>query len=373
MRLLRKSLVVVYTRHAGKCSHKNDEAYARCECSKWLRWSRDGKQHRQAAGTRTWGIAEQRAVELQKRLDSGGIALTATTAKVPTIAAWAQTFITNKQNKGVTPATERKVTYHVGLFEQFMSARSKFFPADITVPDCVAFRASWSSWKSSVTKAKGQQNIRGFVKLMGRVDLLPVFDTILKSKADKARLTPKPFTEEELKRLLAQVAATFPDKVKAARVTALIHLMAGTGIAIVDAATLEIASLEGGRLSIERKKTGKTVQQRLDPALHRELLAVTNGNPKYVFWNGSSLPTSATTVWQSDLRKVMIDAGCYIRGNLSHRLRDTAVDFWLGEGCSMTEIASLLGDSPLVVDLHYRDWASKRMEDRLAKLPVRTW
>jgi integrase len=373
MRLQRKSTVTVYTRHAGTCPHKSDESFPRCGCSKWMRWSRDGHQRRQAAGTRTWGVAEKAAGELQRRLDSGEVAPPPAASATPTIAAWAETFITNKQTKGVTPATERKVRYHVGLFEQFMSARSKFFPADITIPDCVAFRASWSSWKSSVTKAKAQQNIRGFVKLMGRGDLLTVFDTIIKTKADKARLAPKPFTEAELKRLLAQVPVTFPDKVKAARVTALIHLMAGTGIAIVDAVTLEIASLEGGRLSIERKKTGKTVQQRLDPALHKELLAVTNGNPKYVFWNGTSLPTSATTNWQTDLRKVMIDAGCYIHGNLSHRLRDTAVDFWLGAGCSMTEIAALLGDSPLVVDLHYRDWASKRMEERLAKLPVRTW
>ena len=39
----------------------------------------------------------------------------------------------------------------------------------------------------------------------------------------------------------------------------------------------------------------------------------------------------------------------------------------------MTEIAALLGDSVAIVEKHYADMASKRMEDRLAKLPVRTW
>jgi site-specific recombinase XerD len=375
MRLQRKSIVAVYTRHAQSCSHKKDESYPRCDCSKWLRWSRDGHQHRQAAGTRTWGLAEKAAAELQRRVDNGeisdGVAPPAPPASL-SIAAWAETFITNKHSKGVGAATERKIRYHLSTLEAFMAARSKFFPQAVTVTDMVEYRASWSSWKSGVTRAKAQQNIRSFVRFMGRVDLLPVLDTIIKSREDTARLAPRPFSEAELKKLLAQVPLTF-DGSKAARVTALIHCMVSTGLAIRDTVQLEKNSIKDGWLKIDRQKTGKEVQQKLDPALHRELLAVTNGNPRFVFWSGEGTPVSAVTNWQTELRKVMKAAGVYIQGNLSHRFRDTAVDFWLGAGCSMTEVAAMLGDTVATTEKHYADLASGRMKERLSKIPGRTW
>ncbi len=190
---------------------------------------------------------------------------------------------------------------------------------------------------------------------------------------DKERLKPKPFTEAELKKLLAHVPKTFSDPLAAARVTALIHCMVSTGLAIRDTIQLERENIGGGWLKIDRQKTGKAVMQKLDLALHRELLAVINGNPRYIFWNGTSLPTSATTNWQHDLRLLMRNAGLWIKGNLSHRFRDTAVDFWLGAGCSMTEIAAMLGDTVAIVEKHYADLASKRMEERLSKIPARSW
>jgi hypothetical protein len=42
-------------------------------------------------------------------------------------------------------------------------------------------------------------------------------------------------------------------------------------------------------------------------------------------------------------------------------------------GCSMTEVAAMLGDTVAIAEKHYADLASKRMEDRLAKLQARTW
>jgi hypothetical protein len=89
---------------------------------------------------------------------------------------------------------------------------------------------------------------------MGRVDLLPVLDTIIKSEEDNARLSPKPFTEGELKRLLAKVPVTFPDAVKAARVTALIHCMVSTGLAFAKPCSLRRVKFEtdGSRSSGKR-------------------------------------------------------------------------------------------------------------------------
>ena len=101
-----------------------------------------------------------------------------------------------------------------------------------------------------------------------------------------------------------------------------------TGLAIRD--TVQLEQEHKGRLAAHRaSEDGSACSPAVGPGLYEELLTVTNGNPKYVFWNGTSLPESATGLWQTDLRQLMKQAGVWIKGNFSHRFRDTAVDFWL--------------------------------------------
>jgi len=178
----------------------------------------------------------------------------------------------------------------------------------------------------------------------------------------------------ELKTLLAQVPKTFAaEPEKAAQLTVLIHFMVSTGVAIRDAVQLERKNITGGWLRIKRQKTNRPVERKLDAGLIKELKAVANSNPKYIFWNGTSRPTSATGLWQAYMRHVMKDAELWIEGNLFHRFRDTAVDYWLGAGCSVVEIAALLGDTVPIVEKHYRKLMSARMQERLSKIPTRSW
>jgi hypothetical protein len=136
---------------------------------------------------------------------------------------------------------------------------------------------------------------------------------------------------------------------------------------------LERSQIADGWLRIERQKTGRPVLQRLDPVLHTELIATQNGNPKYIFFQGNGTTESETKRLHTVMRGVMKTAKVYIKGDVFHRFRDTAVDYWLGEGWSLDEVAEALGDTVAVVQKHYKDLASKRMEARLAKLPIRSW
>jgi integrase len=386
----RRATVTIYVRHQSGCRYarRQGRTFARdCDCVKWLRYSGEaclcgyrhtGRQHRLTAGTRSWGLAEEKREELQRRLDTGETGqLPSVQEEVqPTVAQAIETFITAKESEGCGKATIRKLRDQLGRLERFLSERSKFFPPEITAQDCIEFRSGWT-WKSGVTRQKAQQNVRGFLRACCKEnlpDLLAALKTIRLSKADVTRLEPQPFSEDELTTLLAQIPKTFPPPdPRAARLTALIHLQVSTGLAIRDTVQLERENIAGGWLRIKRQKTGKPVEQKLDSGLCRELLAVANSNPRYIFWNGASLPTSATGLWQADLRTLMGDAGLWIKGNLSHRFRDTAVDFWLGAGCSIVEIAAMLGDTVTIVEKHYRKLLSKRMAERLSKVPTRSW
>ncbi len=381
IKLYRKPEVVIYTRHKPTCPQAENESSARCECAKWLRYSLEGKQHKVPAGTRSWTVAEEKREELQKRLTSGRTvdgqvtkAAQQEQQRQRSIEQAIKVFVAKKEGDGFLKATIRKLERQLQVFESFLAARSKFFPHEITDDDIIVYRNSRSEWKSGLMKQKAHQNLRSFLKFVkADPDAIAALKPIKLTRVDIERTEPKPFSEDELTRLLAQVPKTFPDATKAARVTALIHLQVSTGLAIRDAVTLERKNIEGGRLSIRRQKTNKTVDQRLDIGLYQELTRVLNGNPRYIFWSGEGIATSATTNWQHDLRELMTDAKVWIKGNLSHRFRDTAVDFWLGSGYSMTEVAAALGDTVAIAEKHYARLASKRMSDRMARLPVRTW
>jgi integrase len=370
-----KSVVTVFVRHRESCSYRGrGEFYLGCQCSKFLRYSRNGKQHRQAAGTRTWQVAEDKAVELQEQLDRGDTPKPIIArGPQPTIADCIDTFITKKESENISARRVKKLRFQLDHFEAFMSARSILFPSLITAADVIDYRASWEKMWTTTTRQKAQQNIRSFLRACCREnlnDLLAALGTIRLSKQDKERLEPKPFTEKEIKELFAQIPKTFePDMV--AKATLLVKFMIATGVAIRDSVQLNRRrSLRDGWLRINRQKTGRPVRQHLDPALYRELA---EGDGEYVFWDGKYQVTSAVTAWQDDIRLLMQNAGVWIEGNTTHRFRDTAVDFWLGQGCELTEIAAMLGDTVAVCERHYANLASARMEERLAKTPKRSW
>src|SRR5262249_50235242 len=149
--------------------------------------------------------AEEKRDEAQRRIDAGeAIPLPAEPQK--TIAQAIATFILKKQGEQVTAETIQKIRQRLTLFERFLAARSRFLPSEITPDDVIEFRASWTL-KSGVTRQKAQTTLKSFLKhacphaetlrnALGRIKL---------SKEDDARLEPKPFTEQELKRLLLQV------------------------------------------------------------------------------------------------------------------------------------------------------------------------
>jgi integrase len=369
-RLTRPPLVVVYTRHNSSCPAKHHGDFHRgCDCPKWLRFSLDSKQKREPAGTRSWTQAEERRAERQRQLDTGeSPTAQAAPATAGTITQAVQNFLSAKEDENVGESTMRKLRYQLGLFEQFLSARSKFFPAEITPQDVLDFRSTWKTW-SDLTRIKAQQNLRGFIRSAcreNRTDVLDALKTIRPSREGIERRKPKPFSEDELASILSVVKDD-------AKMTALVHCMASTGLAIADAVQLERKNIADGWLRIERVKTGRSVRQKLDAGLHAELMAVLNGNPRYVFWHGAALPESECKRLQGHMREIMQSAGCYIKGNVFHRYRDSAVDTWLGLGWSMTDVSAALGDTLAICERHYADLASKRFEDRLAKLPVRTW
>ena len=53
------TVVTIFVRNSAACKYVGDEFHKGCRCRKHLRWSKDGKQYRITAGTRSWEGAER--------------------------------------------------------------------------------------------------------------------------------------------------------------------------------------------------------------------------------------------------------------------------------------------------------------------------
>ena len=66
-------MLSVYTRHSQKCPHRDDIAWRRCRCPKWIQGtpSEDHEFLRTSAQTRTWEQAEAKARQLEEAARPG--------------------------------------------------------------------------------------------------------------------------------------------------------------------------------------------------------------------------------------------------------------------------------------------------------------
>jgi len=124
-----------------------------------------------------------------------------------------------------------------------------------------------------------------------------------------------------------------------------------------------------------RQKTGTHVSVPIPANVARELLAVLNGNGRYVFWSGEGDKERITKSWAKYIIAPLFKAAqIESNGNLrSHRLRDTfAVDL-LEKGVPLEEVSKLLGhESIRTTERSYAKWVKGR-QDRLEALVIGTW
>jgi integrase/recombinase XerD len=224
-----------------------------------------------------------------------------------------------------------------------------------------------------------RERCRAFLRYSCEAQWLIRVPALPKIKVDEPPTMP--LTAEEYARLLKAIPATFPDKERQDKVRALIQLMRWSGLAIVDALTLEHSEIQWDkakkvhRVVTARQKTGTHVSVPIPANVARELLAVLNGNERYVFWSGEGEKARITKSWAKYIIAPLFKAAkIESNGNLrSHRLRDTfAVDL-LEKGVPLEEVSKLLGhESIRTTERSYAKWVKGR-QDRLDALVIGSW
>jgi len=371
-------VITIFVRHTPGCKWTGEEFAKGCKCRKHFRWSKDGKQFRRMAGTRAWGEAEELKRKLEDQL-AGRNSEVKAGDDARTVQNAIDVFLQDKKVQGVTASVMGKYTRELARLREYCERNNAYTVQGITRELLTGFCATWPDlYPSSYTRAKVRERVRSFLRYCYEVQWLARIPALPKMKIEEPPTLP--LSEAEYTRLLKAVKNTITED-RQAPVHALIQLMRWSGLAIRDALTLKrteiIQDKAKGihRIVTARQKTGTHVSVPIPPDVAKELLAVLNGNPEYVFWSGEGEEESITKSWSKLYLAPLFEAAkLSVNGYLkSHRLRDTfAVDL-LEKGVPLEEVSKLLGhESIKTTERHYSKWMKGR-QDRLDSLVTNSW
>jgi integrase/recombinase XerD len=290
---------------------------------------------------------------------------TDTTPK-PTIADWRDKFLNDSEARNLSHETIRKYKLLFSQLEKFAAVKGIVTADKIQLDDLTEFRATWEDGPlSSLKKLERLRSVYRFaVKRKWVTENL--------AKEIKTPVVPDnptlPFTDEEMKRILA--AAKQSKRYAANSVYVFILVMRYSGLRISDVTMLARDSVSGRRIKLYTAKTGAHVSMLLPQFVVDALSLVKSRNPKYFFWSGESTMEAAVSLWRKRLAEIFKDAK--IDGH-SHQFRDTFAVALLSSGVSLEHVATLLGNSVKVVQKHYAPWETKRqdaLDDVLSRVEI---
>lgn len=358
-------LITIFVRHAADCKYAGDEFEKRCRCRKHFRWTKDGKQERRSAGTRSWVEADKIKRRVEDELSGG------TTEAQPervTLAVARDLFIASKETQGLADAYLGKFRVELERFIKFSEARLAYAVPSVDITLMLAYQKTWmETYPASSTRAFVRKRLNMFLRFChqnGWLARVPKTPAIRISEPPTLPLAP-----EEFETLLSVV--------RTRKIKAVILLMRWSGLSVRDAGMLRRDALierdKVWHIVTSRQKTGMHVWVPLPATVAKTLLDVEGGDSEHFFYSGPTDPTIFSNALSHTIADAFTRAGIESGHMKSHRLRDTFAVHLLEKGVPLESVSKLLGhDSVRTTELHYAKWSRGR-QDMLDALVVGTW
>jgi integrase len=324
---------------------------------------------RKTAGTRSWAEAEENKRHLEDQLAGRTGPSTAGVLLSEAIIA----FHANKEAQGVKAKGRASYILELQRLQDFSDAQSHTFVAQaLTLENLIAFRGTWSQYKSSGTRNVAQKRLTHFLRFCFNAGWIPRIPQLSTVKVTSPETLP--LTEAEYSAVLAAA------KELNSHTHLVVQLMRWSGLAIRDASTLKRSDLhfDNGvhKIISRRTKTGTALYIPIPADVAAAMLAI-KGNPSYFFWDRQTATSSEAS--HADhisklITKAFKAAGVASEGQMvSHRLRCTfAVDL-LTKGVPLEHVSKLLGHTSVVTtEKSYATWVKGR-QDRLDALVTDSW
>lgn len=360
-------IITIFVRHSADCKYRGDEFFKSCNCRKHLRWSLKGKQYRETAGTRSWSRAEE--VKLLKLTQLTGTPTPHVPQTKVTVAEAVETFMAAKRNENLEGPTLQKLAKTTARIQDFATHDGVYTLEDINLTHITTW--PWTRYfKTTHSLRTNQERVKSFFRYFHNAGVIPKNPTAAWKRITGKVEQVSGFTTKEYQKIAKAAKNTSP------KLYALIQLMRFGGLAILDAACLErsqiIHSGSGYRICLPcRQKTSKKSERQpidnaIPPTIGKDLLAVLNGNPRYVFWNRASAEPAtdaekrdAVKYWQKQVRALLDAAG--FPNATSHKFRHTLAIEMIRHGATFEDVAAALGNTVGVVAKFYsHEWAKVR-------------
>lgn len=363
-------LITIFVRHSPRCKYLGDEFSKRCNCRKHFRWSVGGKQFRRKAGTRSWETAEQKKRELEDELSGKKpVAAAPEQAQSLMISEAVTTFMKAKENDGLEKPSLQKLQKTCNRIRQFAESSGVFTLDGITLLHLSTW--PWNRYlRTTHSLRTNQDRVKEFFRYFHNAGVITKNPAAAWKRVKGKIEQVSGFSAEEYKSIVAAAKKSDP------KLHALIQLMRYGGLAIIDASCLQRSQIiqEGKHFRVRlasRQKTSKKDQpQAIDNAIPaevgRDLLAVANSNPRYVFWNrdGNGEVTDqekrdAVKYWQKKIRALLDRAG--FPNATAHKFRHTLAIEMIRHGATFEDVAAALGNTVAVVARFYsHEWSRVR-------------
>jgi integrase/recombinase XerD len=369
-----------YTRHYSPCK-QTDINYRRCKCPKWIQGVLpDGRPLRKTAKTRSWEKAEILCRRLEDESDPNKPQARPRTK----IADAIKSFREDEDARQLTEGTLKKSRYFFETQLKEWAENEKLVYLDQLTPALLTkFRAGWTN--AAQTMQRKHERLIAFLWFCVRMEWITKNPAILLKRV-KAEPTPTDYFPKDEFKVLVDATYAYGDwrgghdfEHRRDRLRALVLLMRWSGLAILDAVTLERTRLsDDGNLFLYRAKTGVPVYVPLPPEVHTLLRSLPNSNEHYFFWSGNGDPETAKRGWVRSFALLFKNAAlknpdgtpkrCH-----SHMFRDTFAVELLLAGVPIDQVSILLGHSSVkVTEKHYAPFVKARQE-QLAQSARMAW
>lgn len=368
--------VILYKRHRPTCEHKAEKNFKRCKCSVWLEYNVNGVQTRKSAKTPFWEVATQKARAIEEQYLDAELGRAPLPGDPKTVDEAITLFLENKRGEDLSENTLYKHKLTLDRLQAFCNAEHILMIKDVTLAHLTTWRAAWT-FDSPLAKRNNQSRVKSFFKYCLNAGVIPVNPaarlSTIQVKADEAN-NVRPFEPEEYDRILAAVPKAGLQPQNVARVKACMQLQRWAGLSLVDAVCLSKDELiedgETFRVRTNRHKTGASINNVIPTWLGRELLAVKNGNPHFIFVTGGATPKGAVSTFDKMYRRVFEVAG--VEGT-SHMLRHTFSVELLKAGVDIRKVSRALGHTSVTITERYYSKWNKAQQDILDTDLARAW
>ena len=372
--------VNVYSRHTNTCKWSGKDRKIGCPCPKQLVWYRDGKLYRVSADTCDGEVAEGKAREMANGFAAAakGEPTAPTTAKESyLIDDLVTAFVAKKSADSIRRSTVRQWKFELTHFATFLRSRGLVNIGDVRADDVQVWRDGLEG--AAAGRRKRVMFVAAFFNYcvdFGKLVRSPAIKSQLRIKRDGVQ-TPRALDNVQFSKLLAALPqlngrTTDADR---AKLRSLAILMRMTGLALKDAVCCERKVFEpmpNGtfRMYLRRAKTGKPVHNYVSAETMAAVLAGANQSGKYLFIN--VLPTKENELKNAveyfggrfvklgETADIRDEHGAKIKVGSHGFGRHSFVLMCLNADMPTHDIATLIGDTPSVVEQHYSEWIAAR-------------